>query len=465
VTVTAASPALALPLPVPTDRALIRELLVLAVPVWVEQALHMLVGVNDTYLANNLPRGAVDAGAAVGTITYFLWFFGLLTASVGAGSTAIISRARGARHRRLANRVTGQSVSAAVLIGLMVGTLLYLFAGPVVAGAQLRGAAHPLAVSYLRMLGFTLPFTMLMFIAGSCQRGGGDTVTPAVVMVIVDLINMLCSFALCRGWFGLPVMGFEGIAGGTIIAYVSGGVIQFVVLLRGSSTVRLYLHRMRPHGHTIRRLFRIGMPALVGDTLSWGANIAVIGVINHVDPTNVMSSAHMVTIRIESFSFLSGMAFSLAAATMVGTSLGMKNPARANRSAYLAYAFGGGVMALCGLGMILLGRYPAAWLSPPDPAVIRLATHCLMVTGFIQAGFAANLVFGGALRGAGDTFAVMCLNLLTVFGLRFTGVIVVGLWLHLGLVAIWCVLASELFTRGVVVYLRFLQGRWRQIAV
>jgi putative MATE family efflux protein len=450
-----------------SNRTLIRELFVLAIPVWIEQALHMLVGVNDTYLANHLPDKAmaVDAGAAVGTITYFLWFFGLLTASVGAGSTAIISRARGSRHQRLANQVTGQSVSAAILIGLSVGALLFYFAGPVVTAAQLRGNAHPLAVSYLRMLGFTLPFTMLMFIAGSCQRGGGDTVTPAVVMVIVDIINMVCSFALCRGWFGLPVMGFDGIAGGTIIAYVCGGLIQFVVLLRGKSAVRLFLHRLRPHWHTIKRLFKIGFPAMIGDTLSWGANIAVIGVINHADPTNVMSSAHMVAIRVEAFSFLSGMAFAMAAATMVGTSLGMKNPARATRSAYLAYAFGGGVMTLCGLGMILLGHYPATWLSPADPAVISLATRCLMVTGFIQSGFAANLIFGGALRGAGDTFAVMCLNLLTVFGLRFTGVLIVGLWLHLGLVAIWFVLAGELFTRGTVVYLRFLQGHWKQIAV
>ena len=82
-------------------------------PVLVEQVLHMLVGLNDTYLANHLPEHAPDAGAAVGTITYFLWFFGLLVSSVGSGSTAIIARARGARHKSLANSVCGQSVAAA----------------------------------------------------------------------------------------------------------------------------------------------------------------------------------------------------------------------------------------------------------------------------------------------------------------------------------------------------------------
>ena len=34
-----------------------------------------------------------------------------------------------------------------------------------------------------------------------------------------------------------------------------------------------------------------------------------------------------------------------------------------------------------------------------------LTAKCLAITGFCQAGFAAAIVFGGALRGAGDTFA------------------------------------------------------------
>jgi putative MATE family efflux protein len=444
---------------------LLRELMLLAVPVWAEQALHMAVGINDTYLANHLPNDAASAGAAVGTITYFLWFIGLLVGAVGTGSTAMISRARGARHRRMANSVTGQSVSAAVLIGLVMGAVLYLGATPIIAMTQLQGSAHGFAFSYLRMLSVSLPFTMVMFIAGSCLRGGGDTITPAVVMIIVDIINALFSWALCRGWFGLPVMGFNGIAIGTIIAYVSGGVIQLIVLIHGTAAVRLHLHRLWPHWLTIKRLFRIGIPAAIEGLLAWLANFGVIAIINRVDPTNVMSSAHMNTVRLEGISFLSGMAFATAAATMVGTNLGRNDPARATRSAYLAFFVGGGFMTFCGLLMITLGRYPAEWISPADPAIIALTTKCLRITGFIQSGFAAALIFGGALRGAGDTLTAMRVSLTTVIGLRFTGVILVGYVLRWGLPAVWCVLCGELFIRGLLMYLRFASGKWKKIQV
>jgi Na+-driven multidrug efflux pump len=162
---------------------------------------------------------------------------------------------------------------------------------------------------------------------------------------------------------------------------------------------------------------------------------------------------------------MSGIAFATAAATMVGMSLGQKNPARAQRCAYLAYAVGGGLMIFCGILMITLGRYPARWLSAGNPRIVDLTTRCLFITGFIQSGFAANLIFGGALRGAGDTLVVMILNLSTQMTLRCMGVIVVGLWFHLGLPAVWMVLAGELFIRGCLTFARFLQGGWKQIQV
>src|SRR2546430_14240128 len=88
---------------------LLRVVLALALPALVEQIFNFLVGLNDTWLANNLPKEggrdiAPGATAAVGTISYLLWFIGLIVGAIGTGSTALISRATGARHRRLGDR-------------------------------------------------------------------------------------------------------------------------------------------------------------------------------------------------------------------------------------------------------------------------------------------------------------------------------------------------------------------------
>jgi putative MATE family efflux protein len=459
---------------------LLRELLWLSVPVLAENMLHMLVGLNDTYLANhvNLAGGAstaalqaerAAAASAVGAITYILWFIGLFAGSIGTGSTALIARASGARHRRMANSICGQSISAAIVGGGILGLVMFLTAVPLADVTRLHGAAYTFALSYLHLLSPAVPFLVVMFIANACLRGASDSFTPAVSMIIVDVVNIVFSWGLTYGFSFhgtrvMPEMGFVGIAIGTVIAYIVGGIVQLIVLLHGRGGIRLHLHRLRPHWQNIRRLLRIGLPSGVENLLQWGANFGMLIVINQTDPSNISSAAHINAVRIEALSYMAGFAVATGAATMVGQSLGMRDAERAKRSAYLSYAVGGAMMTLCGMLFIFFGWLPARWMSD-DPQIAGLTTRCLFITGIIQSGFAAAIIFGGALRGAGDTFMVMLINLSSILGLRLLGVLIVGLWLRLGLAAIWMVLAGELFVRGVLMFMRFWRGSWRTIEV
>jgi len=443
---------------------LLRRLVLLSAPVLVEHVLHMVVGLTDTYLANHVNTDAAAATAAVGTIAYVLWFIGLAVGAIGTGSTAIIARATGARHRRLANSVCGQSVTAAVALGLILAVVMYLAAPYIAKLSGLSPVAQGYATSYLRTMSIAMPFTTLMFIANSCLRGAGDTITPAASMVVVDIVNVVCSVSLVRGLGPLPEMGFEGIAAGTMIAYFVGGSIQFVNLLRGRGGVRLYLHRLRPDWVRMKRILRIGLPSGAESLLGWLANFAVVTVVNRIDATSVSAAAHINAVRLESLSYLGGYAVATAASTLVGQSLGMKDPHRATKVAYLSYAVGGGGMVLVGLSFIF-GSHAYASAISEDPQIVDLTARCLFIAGFIQFAFAAALVFGGALRGAGDTAGVMVRSLISVLGVRLPGVLIVGLWMGWGVTGIWLVLCAELVVRGLLIYARFAAGRWKRVNV
>jgi putative MATE family efflux protein len=445
-------------------RSLLRELLLLAGPVLAEHVLHIFVGVNDTYLANHLRAAdSAAATAAVGTVAYIFWFLGLFAGAIGTGSTAIIAREVGARHRRRANSACGQSMLFAAMVGLGLGALVFVFTRPFVTFTSLQGEAHQFALEYLRMLAPSVPFLIVMFVANACLRGAGDTLTPAIAMIVVDVVNIVFTWGFTRGLWGMPRMGFDGIAVGTVIAYITGGVLQIAVLVVGRGGIRLHLHRLRPHLNDMRRVLRIGVPAGVSDTINWVANFALIKVVNRTEPVNVAAAAHTNAVRIESFSYMVGFAIAIAVATMVGQSLGGRDPRRAQRCAYFGYLIGGGFMTFVGLLFILFSRYPAMAMAA-DPQVQDLTARCLHITGFCQIGFAAAIIFGGALRGAGDTVAVMVMTTVSIVLLRFGGVWVCG---RLGqpLPVIWMVLVTDLFVRGLLIYGRFLQGGWKKIKV
>ena len=120
-------------------------------------------------------------------------------------------------------------------------------------------------------------------------------------------------------------------------------------------------------------------------------------------------------------------------------------------------------MTLMGVLFIFFSRYPAAWLAG-EPQVRELTARCLQITGFCQISFAAAIIFGGALRGAGDTLSVMIITMASILILRFGGVTLLGRW-QKPLPVIWVVLASDLFVRGLIIYARFLHGGWKRIRV
>ncbi len=449
---------------VPGDRTLLRTLTFLALPVLGEQVLSMTVGLTDVWLAGHLGDASADATAAVGSISYFLWLIGLITGTINAGSTAIIARAMGARHRSLANKVCGQSVAAAMLMGVVLAAVMFTLAEPIARLTGLPDSARPMALLYLRILAFSLPFSTLIFAGNACLRGAGDTLTPAVVMILVDGVNAVLSVSLTRGLLGFPALGFRGIAIGTLTAYVVGGTFLLVVLLSGKGKLRLFPHRMRPHWLTMKRILRIGVPSGIEGTLTWGAQFVILNIINRGPGGSVAGAAHAVAIRVESFSFLLGFAIATATATLVGQSLGMRNPRRAARAAWLAFAVGGSVMACWGVVFVLTPHTLTSLLTS-DPRIADLAATCLVPAGFAQIGFAAAMIFGGALRGAGDTLNVMRITLASTFALRLAGVLIVGVWLELGVTAIWVVLCAELTIRGGLMFASFLRGKWKHVEV
>lgn len=454
----------------PSRERLAGKVFWLALPVVFEQLSHSTVGVTDTWLANRLVAGdtpeanAINAaaGAAVGNVHNILWLVGLVAGAIGTGATAIIARAVGARDRRAANATCGQAVSLALLCGAILGIALYVGAPTFAAAAQMHADARVFFVDYVRLLSFSLPLTLLMFAAGAALRGAGDTLTPSIAMVIVDVVNAVCTIGLTHGRFGMPAMGFAGIVIGTTIAYAVGGLMLLTILLRRRGFMRLYAHRLRPRVAPLHRILRLGLPNGVESGLHWIANFAVVGAANFLG--NAAVTAHWNAIRIESVSFLTGMGFAVAAQTLTGQSLGMADAGRARRCTYLAYAMGGGFMTLVGICFILFAE-PLARLLSENPDVVRQTAGCLRITGCIQWAFAASLIFGSAMRGAGDTLRVMQLNLATIFCIRFAGVIVVVYFLGGGINAVWVVLCSDLLMRGLLMAARFRFGRWDRARV
>lgn len=445
-----------------------RQVYVLAVWPLLEQVLNFLVGTTDLALAGRLtpPSLAVAATDALGVAGYIGWLIGMVQSAVGIGTAALVSRAIGGRHRRLANAALGQSMILGLSLGLLIGAVVYAAAPLIGRFAELGDEALPLCVTYLRIVSLTAPFSALLFIGAAALRASGDTRSPFTVMLIVNLINIGASVLFTFGPAPVGGHGVAGIAYGTALAWVSGCAIILTVLLRGGGGIRLHTHRLRPHAHTLWRIARVGVPSLLETSGMWVGNFLVlkaVGLIGARDGIGAIGT-HMIAVRLESISYLPGFAVGIAAATLTGQYMGLGDVERAKQAVRLCWLVGVVVMGLMGV-MFMLIPGPLVALISAAPEHRELAPTLLMVCGPIQIFFATYAVLSQALRGAGDTRSAMMMTYASTYLVRLPAVYVVGIVMGYGLPGVWVALCGELVLRGCLFAGRFAHGGWVKVKV
>ncbi len=442
-----------------------RQVWVLAIWPLLEQVMAFMVGTVDMVLAARLQpeKLAIAANDALGVAGYVGWLMGMMMGAVGIGASALVARAIGGRHKRLANAALGQAILLAIIVGFAIGLVVFVLAGGIAQLAGMRGQALDLSRVYLRIITIAAPMSAILFVGGACLRASGDTRTPFGVVVVVNIVNIIASLLFVYGPAPIGGHGVAGIATGTAIAWVVGAILTLAVLARGNSLIKLRLARLRPHWHTARRIIRVTFPQLVESLGIWGGNFLVLIIIGKLAKEGLMGS-HMWAVRIESASFLPGFALAGAAAILVGQYLGANDPVMARRSALYCCAIAVVVMSLSGLLFITIPDLLIGVFTPV-PLHREISPQLLWICGWVQPFFAVAIVLSHAIKGAGDTRSTMIIGYASLFLVRLPLAYLLGIHYGYGLVGVWYGLCGEMVVRGLLFAARFAQGGWLKTQV
>jgi len=451
-------------------------MLYLALPVLVEQLLHMLVGLVDTWLAGNYLVGDHYV-AAIGLMAYVLWLLPCMFSTIAIGATAMVSRFVGAGDRDLAARVANQAFVVGILLSIVATALIYLLGEQFIRLMQLKEDAAPPAARYLAILVPVIPAMMIEQVGIACLRGAGDTVSGLVAMTIVNLVNVVISMSLVIGIGAVPQIGWDGLAIGTACGHVVGAVIVLALLIRGRAGLRLRRSLMGFDFNLIRRLFRVGLPGGADVTSVLFCHLWFVAIINSVG--TVHAAAHGVGVRIESLAYLPGAAFAVAATTLAGQFLGARDHRRAVRSVLMALLVGGGVMTAAALCFFFgAEQLVQFFLSDDKGESAEKAVRLLRIVAFATPALAVAMILTGALRGAGDTRWPLVFTLIGFLGVRIPLAYLLA-WnvIHLpligvsidgfgrGVVGAWYAMLVEVVLRALMVTYRFWHGGWKRIEV
>ncbi|MGH2369577.1 MAG: MATE family efflux transporter, partial [Chloroflexota bacterium] len=383
---------------------------------------------------------------------------------LSVGNTALVARSVGAGRTDAACAATRQ----ALLLGGALSVALAVVCFPVAPRILALFGAAPEVVAngtvYLRAILVTLPLLGLGLLANGTLRGAGDTRTPMWATGAANLVNVAVAYPLIFGLGPLPALGLAGAA----LGLAAGRTLACLFSLYALAVRRVgplagafgSVADWRPDGAMVRRLVAVGGPA-AGESGSIQVGMLLFSVmVIHLG--TAAFAAQQVVFNAASLSMMPGLAFSVAATTLVGQRLGAGDPQGAARSGWQSTVAAAGWMSLAGLGFLLFPE-PILRLYTSDPAVIAAGVAGIRVVGIGQPLQAAAFVLAGALRGAGDTRTTLLVGGASVWGVRLTLAYTFGLALGWGIPGVWIGWCSDWCVRGLAFLWVFRRGRWQHL--
>lgn len=442
-----------------------RQVLNISLPLVVSLTSHTAMLFTDRLFLSRYSVDAIAAATPAGLLAFmFMCFF----SGVVSFTNTIIAQCIGAGQRGAVGNALWQAVYFAGLAGVLLAGLAF--------GGDFffRLAGHPPGVRaqediYFRILMQGAVFALLHD-ALTCFYSGQGLTRPIMLINLAGvLVNIPLDYMLINGLGGFPEMGIAGAA----LATVSGHVLMlalFIPLIFSRKNDRLFGVRRRPFNRPLFfKLIKYGGPAGVQffvDIFAFTYFLFIVGRLGR----NELAASN-IAFAINALVFMPMVGFSIATSSLVGQAIGRGRPEEGvtvTRSALimtLAYMWLAAA-ALLFFPEVLCGIFRSAADAPQDRAAVQnMAVVLLRFVAFYSLLDGLNVIYSGALKGAGDTafigWTIVVLSIALVIAPVYLAVVV----LQAGLYTAWTLAALYVCALALAFGWRFRQGKWKLMRV
>ena len=350
--------------------------------------------------------------------------------------------------RILKNALAVNAVVAAGLMALMF--VLYLNIHRLGQPAELL----PLMRPYYIVLLISLLFVLLFNAFKQFADGITDTVTPMVILLGGNVVNIFLNWILIYGKCGMPRMGLLGAGVATMTARILM-LLCFVAVFFTAKRYRPFVRGFKESSvnkEDFVALNKMGMPVglqMGMETASFSLSTIMVGWLG-----TVALAAHQVMLTVGQLGFM--MYYGMAAAVAVRASnfhgQGDVVRVRENVSAGFRIIL---VMAAAVSIPLLIMRNSLGFLFADSEEVAAMVAQLVIPFAIYQFGDGLQCNYSNALRGISDVKMVMVYAFIAYFLISLPSAYIFGFVLDWGLTGIWMSFPLGLTSAGLLFYRRY----------
>lgn len=436
-----------------------QDLKKLIIPLFLEQLLVALVGIADVFVIGFVGEAAVSGVSLVNAFNMI--FINLFTA-LASGGAVVISQYIGKKDKEQAGAAASQLLTASVLLSVVISVVV------LVANEQLmrlmfgkvEDDVMAACVTYLRISAYSYPAMAIYNAGAALYRSFGKTSTTMYLSIASNVINVVGN---CIGVFALHT-GVPGVAVPSLIARIFSAAVITVLCFSKRNPVQYLKEWIFKVDLSFQKtILSIAVPNGIESGIFQLVKVALSSVVALFGTYQI--AANGIAQSIWSMAALTSSALSPVFITVIGQCMGAGDISQAEqyfrKLTKITVGFALLWNSLIFAATPVLLRFYA--LEPQTKQLILILVLLHNLFSALAFPFADPL--GKGLRAAGDVRFTTVTSLFTTIGVRLVFSILFAIVLHMGVVGIACAMCLDWVVRGVIFWLRFRQGKWKNYRV
>lgn len=438
---------------------MLKRILRLALPSILTFSSQTLTGMLTLIIVGRLGPAAIAITGITNIFMYNVW---ALFAGINESINYLVSQNYGEGNMTLANRRMQGALFLGVTLDILWAVACFTLPHVILVMLGANRQLIDVGTTYVKLRMIAFLFTMFSVVFFGYMRAVGDTKTPMIISVITNTLLIVLTYLLTYGAFGWHGLGLNG-AGLSLILTEGLGFVLCVTIFFGPYAKRFgtrVWHRL--DWVQFRAVARESIKLSIMELSMSIGMLVFTAAITRLGTTAV--AANEIALNILSLGFMPANGFGAAATIIVGQDIGAGRLHDAKRGG-LYTALGGLVfMALFSI-FLWLFALPVAKVYTRDPAVYTIAIGLIHLASLVQLFDGCNIIFGGALRGVGDTTYLYRISLIANWAVFIPLTLLMMLVFHLGQAGAWISLCTLIVLLGVSNAWRYNRLDWSSVAV
>lgn len=439
------------------ERSFYRSVLMIMIPVALQQAINMGVNMMDTMMLGSF--GEVQLSASSLANQYYN-FYQIFCFGIIGGASVLAAQYWGAGNKEHVRETFSMALRLVLGLSIFFSVLTWLFPEQIMAIYTSEQDVIEQGARYLKVTTFVFVIHGTGFVAAQLMRSVGQARLGLVVSIISFVVNIFANYIFIFGKLGMPRMEIAGAALGTLLARTAEFIATFFYILVKDEKLGLRLKHLKksPSITFYKSYFKLGAPVLISDSLlGLGGNIVSM-VLGHMGAAVVASNAicqvvdRLCTVVIAGVSNASG----IITGQTIGSGDGKKAMEQGETFYLLSMIFGAfAAAAVAVIGPMTIQVYS---LNPETIVVAHQLMRAYVVIVFFQA--IQMVMTKGVLRGGGDTKFLMKADILFLWLISIPLGVVGGLVLHWPAWLTMLCLRIDYVIKSVWCVSRLMSGKW-----